>query len=233
MHWDRLQKGMKALSMDMHPHLNKENIINLTNQLILENKISGAARIRLQVYRKDGGTYAPLSNEIDFLLQCFPIDAEAYSLNKKGLSIGIAKEIIHNMNSISHFKTTNKLEMVLCAIQAQKNNWDDALLCNPSGFLTESSKSNLFLIKNNTIYTPPIGDGPLNGVMRQRIIQICQNKNINCIEVHLKEADLLEADEVFLTNAIIGVQWVVAFKNKRYFNTMCRLLSNYLNESIL
>ena len=68
--------------------------------------------------------------------------------------------------------------------------------------------------------------------MRQNIIEIAKQNNISVIETSLNESNLLAADEIFISNAIKGIQWVVAFGTKRYFNTMSKTIISLLNKRI-
>ncbi len=228
-HHLRLNKGLQLLRINCKK-LNSNYLLNKVKELLKANKIEGAARIRLQVFRKDGGFYRPENNDCDYIIEAFPLKNNHYMLNSKGLKIGIAKTIRKNINQFSQLKSTAKPEMVICAIEAQENAWDDAILLNDNGNIVESSSSNIFIYKNNVIYTPSIDDGLLNGIMRQTIIEIC--KKYEVIETHLTEFDILNADEFFLTNAIIGINWVSAFKSKRYFHKVSDNLLNELNKAI-
>jgi len=226
-HFLRLNTGLNILRINCSK-LEPISLLNKVKELLSANNIKGAARIRLQVFRKDGGLYRPENNDCDYIIEAFPLENNNYKLNKKGLKIGIAKTIKKNMNQFSQLKTTAKPEMVICAIEAEENKWDDAILLNDEGYIVESSSSNIFIFKNNVIYTPHINDGLLNGIMRQTLIEICKKYQVT--EAHLTEFDILSADEVFLTNAIAGIKWVSAFKSKRYFHKVSDNLLNELNK---
>lgn len=231
-HWNRLEAGMKLLKMDFHPKLNKEDLIKQTIELAKSNKIYGAARLRLQVFRKDGGYYLPEHRDSDFVLEALPLENNKYTLNSKGLHIGVAKGMRKNINLFSQLKTTAKQDIILCAIEAEDNGWNDALLLNDSNSLVESSSSNLFVVNNGKVYTPALADGPLNGIMRQNIISACSRAEIECIEAPLKIEDLRNADEIFLSNAIRGIQWVSAFESKRYLHKLSDVLVFEVNKML-
>jgi branched-chain amino acid aminotransferase len=231
-HLARLHNGMKQLSIAPHPMLKKDNLLKQTKELLIANNIKEAARLRLQVYRKDGGFYLPEDMNCDYILEVFPLNNTEYTLNTKGLHIGIAQSVKKNYNQFSQLKTTEKLEMVLCAIEAQNNGWDDAILLNDNGFLVESSNSNIFILKLGKIFTPPLKDGPLNGIMRQNIMSVCSTLNIDCIEKSLKPEDLKNADEIFLSNAVKGIQWISAYNSKRYIHKISDKLLLEINRLV-
>jgi len=229
-HYSRLNKGLNILRINCSI-LDPLFLLDKVKELLSANNIEGAARIRLQVFRKDGGLYRPENNDCDYIIEAFPLKYDNYKLNSKGLKIGIAKTIKKNKNQFSQLKSTAKPEMVLCAIEAEDNKWDDAILLNDEGYIVESSSSNIFIYKNNVIYTPSIDDGLLNGIMRQTIIEICKKYQVT--EAHLTEFDILSADEVFLTNAIAGIKWVSAFKSKRFRHKISDSLINEINNTVV
>jgi branched-chain amino acid aminotransferase len=86
-------------------------------------------------------------------------------------------------------------------------------------------------VKGRNIYTPSLDDGCLDGVMRSKIIGIALNLNYIVFEdAHINETNLLDADELFLTNAINGIKWVGAYKTKRFYNDSAKLFISVLNK---
>ena len=230
-HIERLRRGLSILKISYN-NIIINDLLSLIKELIQVNKITNSARIRLQIFRKEGGLYLPSSNELDYIIEVFPLDNSTYKLNKKGIHIGIANNTRKDNNQFSQLKTTSKMEMVLCAIEAKEMGWDDAIIMNSAGKLVESSKSNLFIFYKHKLYTPTIEDGPLNGIMRQTVLEISNNIGIECVETHITNTDLLSADEIFLTNAIIGINWVSAFQSKRYMHKISDTLINELNKRL-
>ena len=80
------------------------------------------------------------------------------------------------------------------------------------------------------MYTPGLEEGCLAGTMRMQIINLALKNGIKVYECNLLPQNLLAADEVFLTNAIRGVNWVSGYRTKRYFNNMSRRLVAMLND---
>lgn len=112
-----------------------------------------------------------------------------------------------------------------------ENKWDDCLLLNERQNLVEGISSNLFVVKDGVLFTPSLESGSVNGIMREQIIQIALNLGItvydDCI---IKPEQLKDADEIFLSNAIVGIRWVVAFEERRYFNRSAKILIEELNK---
>ena len=105
------------------------------------------------------------------------------------------------------------------------------IILNNQNNIVEALSSNLFFVKDKYIYTPPLSSGCLNGIMRSKIIEIAKSLNYNLIDnLPLNINNLINADEIFLTNAISGIKWVLAFKQKRYYNKTSKILINKLNS---
>ena len=119
---------------------------------------------------------------------------------------------------------------VLAGIHARNNELDDCLLINEEGLIIESTNSNIFIVSNGTLYSPPLSDGCVGGTMRMNLINAALELNIGAYESSLNQQHLLMADEVLLTNAIRGIQWVNAFKHKRYFSDLSEKLIDKINE---
>jgi len=229
-HIERLQLGMKFLRMEIPVNfaaIIKQNIENL----ITKNKSFLGTRIRLSVFRNAGGLYTPNTNRISYLIESSKLEESKYCLNRKGLKIGIFDTYKKSSNALSAFKTGNSMPFILAGIYKTEKKWDDCLLINERQNLVESVSSNLFVVKDSILFTPSLESGAVNGIMREQIIQLALNLGItvydDCI---IKPEQLVEADEIFLTNAIIGIRWVVAYKERRYFNRCAKILIQELND---
>ncbi len=119
----------------------------------------------------------------------------------------------------------------MAGIYSQKNALDDCLLLNNNGNIIEASGSNIFLIKTRQIITPGLESGCVDGVMRKNLIRIARESGFDVVdEKFVNQEDLINADEVFLCNAVSGIKWVMAFKEKRYYNNISVQLVEKLNK---
>lgn len=228
-HADRLHKGMKALKMDGYSQLDAWFLKEKAEQLASVNKIKHG-RLRLTVYRDADGLYTPSQNKTGYVLEMQPADEPRYFLNSKGLIVDVFDEVTKPTNFLSNIKTCNSLVYILAGIHKSQHNLDDVLLLNQNGFLCEASSSNVFVYYQNHLYTPALSEGCVEGVMRQVIINIAQENNIPLTEAQINPEILYEADEVFLTNAVKGVQSVMGYGIRRYFNKISKVFVDELNK---
>lgn len=229
-HVKRIKLSMTILRMNVPAEFTSANIEHLILNLIEKNNLKKEARIRLTVFRNDGGFYTPDTNDISFLIEAETIETTGYTLNQKGLWVDIYAEIKKQISKISTLKTGSALMYVMAGITKKSLKLDDCLLVNENGHIIESINSNVFVIKNGTLYTSPITDGCIDGVMRKQILTIAAQNKILVFEQSLTVHTLTDGDEVFLTNAIKGIQWIGQFKNKFYTNQKSVFFTEKLNE---
>lgn len=230
LHADRIKATMKALKMDGYNLLDEYFLKTKSTELARKNKIHANARFRLSIYRDGEGLYTPETNKVGYLLEVKPLEMPSYELNKKGLIVDVYDEIAKPINKLSNFKTSNSLPFVMAAIYQKQHRLDEVLLLNQNGFLCESTSSNLFVVYQNQIYTPALSEGCVGGVMRNVVMRLAKQHQLPLIEAQINPQILNEAEEVFLTNAIGGVRWVMGYGRKRYFNEVSRAFSNWLNQ---
>jgi branched-chain amino acid aminotransferase len=232
-HLQRLINGMRVLKMEMHPLFSESFFEKSIFELIQKNGIGSDGRIRVTVYRNDGGFYAPSDNKVSFLIETYPKEEVGYVLNQKGLTVDLYTEFRKTPNALASIKSANSSIYVMAGIYKNQHQLDECILSNDKSHIIEAISSNIFAVKNGVLYTSPVEDGCVDGVMRKKIIQIAQQNKMAVYEISIMQNVLLGADELFLTNTIKGIQWVVAFKQKRYFNNTSKKLIEKLNELVL
>jgi len=228
LHADRLQRGMKAIKIDGYSQMDTWFLKEKADDLARRNKAKHG-RLRLTVYRDSEGFYAPTQNKMGWCLELQPIDEPRYFLNTKGLIVDIFPELPKPCNYLSNIKTCNSMIYVMAGLFKTQNKLDEVFLLNQNGFLCEASSSNLFILYQNQLYTPALSEGCVEGVMRQVIIKLAKENNLPVTEAQINPEILYEADEVFLTNAGRGIQSVMGFGVRRYFNEVSKMLTDQLN----
>ena len=103
---------------------------------------------------------------------------------------------------------SNYSNAALARVEALKNGYDEAIMLNYHGKVTEGSAENIFVVKNNEIYTPPLTAGILEGITRDSAIQIIRADGMSLIERDLDRDDLFSADEIFMTGTAAEVKSV-------------------------
>jgi branched-subunit amino acid aminotransferase/4-amino-4-deoxychorismate lyase len=230
LHTERVQKGMKALKIEGGAHIDAYFLKEKVGELVRRNKIGQNGRVRLTVFRDAGGLYSPTSNKFGYSLEVSKIEESSYLPHPKGLIADIYTDLTKPVNMLSNFKTCNSLVYVMAGVFKNQNSIDEVFILNQNGFLCESMSSNVFVVYNKQIYTPALSEGCVGGVMRNVVLKIAKENKIPVIEAQMNPAILDECQEVFVTNASRGIQWVMGYNKKRYFNETSRLLLEKLNK---
>lgn len=231
-HFKRLKKGMDALKMKPGGNISFNDLKDQIEKLLAKNHVNKGGRIRLSVFRSADGFFAPKNQTKSYVIEAKPFEDNEYVLNEKGLVIDTYNELRRCRNQLSQIKTTNSIPNVLAGIYKDENNLDECIMLNDLGRITEAISSNIFLYKNHNIYTPALDEGCMDGVMRRQILKVAGEMNINIFEGMLNGSMLLQADEMFLTNAIRGIQWVGSYRQKRYFNKATKEILAKINELV-
>ncbi|MEK7257028.1 MAG: aminotransferase class IV, partial [Bacteroidota bacterium] len=208
-HWRRLSAGMQALRLEAPPHFTQAFFKEKTLKTI-ENQ--GNWRVRLIVFRSGGGLYTPEKNEADFLIEASPLAADNFEWQTEGLHVGICETVKLTPSIFSPFKTCSALPFVLAGIFKKENRLDDCLLLNQTGRIVCGGSSNLFLVENGRLFTPPISEGCVAGVIRSAVLDVAKALKIKVKEAKIPTRCLAQADEIFLTNAVQGIRWVRQLK---------------------
>ena len=221
-HWDRLFAGLKQLYFDIPAFMTPQWLEEEVMFVVKKNMTERLCRVRMQMFAGQGGLYSADNNHPGYIIECLPLDNEMLKFNENGLVVGIATELNKSMDTLSNLKSCNALIYAMGARQSREHKWNDALISNTDGNIIESILANIFWIKNKVVHTPPLSDGCVAGVMRRHVIHTLGNVK----EKSLSPAELLEADEVFLTNAIKKMRWVGRLGDKQYGNKQITTIYN-------
>ncbi len=222
-HLQRLLAGLQLLQLDLPKLMTNGLFEEQVLPTVKKNGLENLCRVRLQVFAGGGGLYGPENNKSGFVIECFPLQPETLKLNENGLVMGIAAGLNKSTDTFANLKSCNALIYAMAARQAKDNKWNDALVCNTRGNIIESTIANIFWIKNEEIFTPPLTEGCIAGVMRRYITE-----KLPVTEKSLHIDELLTADEVYLTNAIKKIKWVGEIGNIKYDNKQIKRLNDLL-----
>ena len=219
-HFARLWKGMQVLQFDVPKHFSPEKLEEQIIALAKKNIHQSGARVRLSIIRGDGGLFDAKNHTPNFIIQTWPLPEGNGEWNSNGLVAGIYNDVKKSCDILSNLKHNNYLPYVLAALQAKKEKWNDAILLNAAGNICDSTIANIFLVKDEIIYTPALSEGCVAGVMRQTLLQFLRANNYQLEERVITQVELFAADEVFFTNSMYNIRWVQSIADVDYANTL-------------
>lgn len=241
-HYSRLILGMETLGMAVPEHWQLGWLRKAILDLVAAQQVSNA-RVRIQVWRAGQGRYGPETQAPDMLIESVPLDGPFYGINREGLRLDYAESVRLSRRPMDRVKGAVAMPYILAAQELQQRQKaaksaggpepDDLLLCNTEGRVVEATSSNLFALLDGTLYTPPEDEGGIPGVMQRILLQVSAKAGIACKREALTRESLLEADALFLSNAIRGMRWVGAFQGRTLTNQFALGLFGKLEEKVL
>jgi len=236
-HLDRLFSSAKGISLDIT--YSKKEIINEINKVLIKNKMIDDVHIRLVISRGDKITpyQNPNANVGPLNLVIIPeykkTDPKIY---QKGITIGRVSTIRPSENILStHYNTLSKLNCILASIEANKLGYDEGIMNDPNGNISTCNSTNLFFIKNHEVYTST-GKFCLNGITREKAIDICNANNIKCYQKDFKFSEINDCNEAFVTGTFAGIIPVARIEDRELQSThpdsLVNKLRNLYNKKI-
>ena len=187
-HIERLNKSIKLLNINQT--IDKLDVLNF----ILENNIKNCV-LKIVVSEKNiiATTRKIIYNDKDY---------------NTGFKLKLSSVIRNSTSLLTYIKSTSYSENIIERSKAKELGYDEVLFLNEAGFISECSMSNIFWVKKDIIYTPDIKSGLLNGIIRQWVID-----NYDITQEKFKLENILNADEIFITNSVMGIMKVSMIDN--------------------
>ena len=233
-HYFRLMASMRILRMEIPMNFTLEFLEKQIFDLVQSNNSSTKTmRIKLIVFRNSDGFYLPDNNDVSYVISSEILNEDFYHLQENNNVVDLYKDHYVSADLLSTLKTNNRIINVIGSIFAKENDLDNCLLLNTQKQVVEALNANLFLVKGNTIKTPPLSDGCIKGVMRKQIIDIIKLiPDFVFEEASISPFELQKADELFLTNVIIGIQPITKYRKKEFDTEVARNLLGKLNVKV-
>ncbi|HEX9979822.1 MAG TPA: aminotransferase class IV [Flavobacterium sp.] len=230
-HYFRLMSSMRILRMEIPMDFTMEFFALQIISLAEAEGCAASARARITVYRRDGGRYLPTSRNISFLVTAKPLEFDTYQFLNSEYEVDLYKDFFVPAQLLSTLKTTNRIINITGSIYAGENNLDNCLLLNQDKNVIEALNGNIFMLTANTLITPPMSDGCLNGIMRKQVLAIARKiPDLEVVEQSISTFDLQKGDELFITNVISGIRPVTKYRKKTYGYKFSEELTSRLNE---
>jgi branched-chain amino acid aminotransferase len=224
-HYFRLMSSMRMLRMKIPMEFTLEFLEQEILKTVAVQDTAISFRVRLNVYRKDGGLYTPKTNKIDYFID---VKANTY-VTKDIYTVDIFKDFYNYSGLLSTIKTNNRMVNTLASIYAKENELDNCVLINENKGVVEVTNANIFILKGNVVKTPAYTEGCIKGIIRTKVIEIItKNEDFTIEETTISPFEIQKADEVFITNAIIGVQAVTNYKKKTFTTSFSNKISKSL-----
>jgi branched-chain amino acid aminotransferase len=233
-HYFRLMATMRIVRMEIPENFTLEYLQEQLLKTVKANHCTESARVRITVYRNQGGYYLPKTNAVGFLIQVAPLPSSDYLFSSSTYEVDLYKDFHISKHLLSTLKTTNKMLYITGSIFAAENGLQNCLLLNEDKNVVEALQGNIFMLIDNILVTPPISDGCLNGIMRKKILEIARSMDsLEVSEKSISPFDLQKADELFITNVIQGIQPITKYRKKEFSTSLSEKLFERLNTVLV
>ncbi|MFB5609924.1 MAG: branched-chain amino acid transaminase [Nitrosarchaeum sp.] len=137
--------------------------------------------------------------------------------NKNGITAGVVSwRKFSDMSTPPQAKMGgNYLNSIIATQEAKKNGYDEAILLDHNGNVSEAPGENIFIVRDNQLITPPLSSSALNGITRDAIIKIARDLNIEVIETEIARSELVISDEIFLTGTAAEITPIIEMDGKK------------------
>jgi len=199
-HLERLFRSAEALGLGITQ--SRERMRDAVGEVLRANGVE-EARIRLTVTRGSILAAAEGEQASTLLVTASPMAGYPAEYYQKGIMVLISKYKQNPDDPIAGHKTINYFPRLLALQQAQRAGAGEAIWFTTGNRLAEGCISNVFLVKEGKLFTPPLDTPVLGGIARKAVLELAREEGIECLEGELAIQDLLQAEEVFLTNSIM------------------------------
>ncbi len=231
-HFERLFSSLDKMQFTLPEYFTPDYLKTQILELWRKNAGGKMTRVRLTVFRGNGGLYDVENHFPNFLIQTWPLEQATGQLNENGLITDLYRDAQKICDQFSMIKSNNYLCYVMAAIWAKKNKLNDAFLLNPEHRISDSTIANIFMLKDGCIFTPSLQEGCVGGTMRRYLLTSFRRENMPVQESTIEPGALFQASEIFLTNAITGIRWVKQVGSNHYQHHMARRLHREFIEPL-
>ena len=231
-HLSRLERGCQQLHIPCSLDLVRQDIDVVAGDYASEDCV---LRVTLTMGVGGRGYLSPQQGQGTRIVSAHPKPERESSNWTQGIVLGKVKLRLADQPALAGIKHGNRLEQVLARFEWQPG-WQEAIVLGKKKRVIEATQSNVFLVKNGQLLTPDLSRQGVAGVMREYIIQIAARElGITCRLMRLSMQDLLQADELFVTNSLIGLWPVKQFKTRQFssFSVSKNLLNTLIKNEVI
>lgn len=203
-HYSKLLHDCSTLNLECP---SEQTLISELNQLI-QHQADGVAKIIITRGISARGYAPPFHPHVTRILSTGAIPDYSETLASKGVRLHICRLQLAHQPRLAGIKHLNRLENVLAAAEWNDPDIAEGLLFDMAGKLIEATRSNVFLVRGGAIFTPDLANCGVAGVQRERVLDWARQNSVPCHISKLTMDELLDADEIFLVNSVIGL-WPV------------------------
>ncbi|WP_159519258.1 aminotransferase class IV [Sunxiuqinia indica] len=227
-HLQLIELKLRLLGANPAPFLqnNGKELKRQIERTLTKNKFFKSSHIKLYLTREN--------ETIGYVIQANPIESTSFALNTVGLSVNIFEKAPKDFSLLSSLDFGSMPIWKIVEAEKLKASYDELLLINSKQAILETPGKNIYVVRENQVLTPSPTCGAYIDPVQSAIAKTLKISGMELTATEdLREEYLLKADEVFVANSLNGIQWIKAFKQKRYFNKKVKVIQQEFNRLVL
>ncbi len=228
-HIDRLLDGCHRLRFAHMPDI---DILQQEVTALVSDCVTGVLKIIITRGGSNSGYATPADAPANRVLN-LTHGMRHKSRAEQGIIMGVCKQRLADHGLLSGIKHLNRLEQVLARLECQSEGWDEGVMLDGQGSVVEGCMSNLFIWREDHLFTPSLQETGIKGLCREIIISLAAENGLKVEQTKLRLEDLTNSSGIFVTNSLIGIWPVINFNRQKF--SVCpytRLLQQRLEDSI-
>lgn len=203
--------------------INKRELFRITKRMLNKNKFYRSGIINIQLFIID--------TKIDYVITSIGYPEFDFPFSKHGLQVNFSESKRQSANDLNRHLFYNKTNWRIKRSQLRDSTFQNSILINEKGMISEGIGSNIFMIKENVIITPSLESSCFEDTIRNIILEIAPQLQLKTVELpNIKKEHIFEMNEIFLANEETGVQWVLGIENRRFVHETTTQIHNNLNK---
>lgn len=211
-HFQRLDSGCKRLGIEFYHHreLYDEIMVLSSNQSSAVIKIQISSGSSVRGYRRSASSIA------NRIVKCIPSTESFQSHKRQGIKLRLCRHRLSINPALAGIKHLNRLDQVIARDEWSASDIHEGVMLDADGYVIEGTMSNLFFVSQGTITTAKLDRSGVAGIIRSVVIEQAKQHNVEVVVKSVCLRELIDADEVFMTNSVIGVWPVSQFETHQY-----------------
>lgn len=203
--------------------INKRELSRISKRMLNKNKFYRSGIIKIQLFIID--------TKIDYVISSTGYPEFEFPISKQGLLVNFSESKRRSANDLNRHLFYNKTNWRIKRSQLRDSTFQNSILINEKGMVSEGIASNIFMIKDNVIVTPSLGSGCFEDTIRNLILEVTSEIKLKTLELpNIKKEHILAMDEIFFASEEIGIQWILGVENRRFVNPVTKQIHQKLNE---
>ncbi|MES0490923.1 MAG: branched-chain amino acid transaminase [Leptospirales bacterium] len=213
-HYRRLKESASILCMEFPYSL--EKFTGIIKNILGKSEWKQNIYLRPVIYKSDLDISPRLHNVGDSFF-VYAIALDDYLDTQKGLNVCVSSWVrIHETQIPTRAKASGGyINSALAKSEAMQQGYDEAILFDINGNISEGSASNIFFVRNGTLHTPDLSSSILEGITRRTIMELARELGVDVVERNVSRSELYTADEVFFAGTGVQVAWIKNIDNRQ------------------